>query len=142
MNTKMKKNYTELIQIDDYLERFEYLKLHGAVGIETFGGNRYLNQIFYSSPEWKAFRRQIIIRDKGCDMAFDGLDISGDRIIVHHINPITIDDVLKRSPALFDPENAISVSDITHKAIHYGSAALLPMLAPIERAPNDTCPWR
>lgn len=137
----MRKSYTELIAIPTYEERFEYLKIGGMIGLATFGGSRYLNQALYGSPEWKAFRRNIILRDKACDMAFDGAEVS-DRIVIHHINPITVDEVLNRDPDLFDPENVVAVSDTTHKAIHYGDASLLPHLKPIERVPNDMCPWR
>lgn len=139
---KTKKSYTELIQISSYEDRFHYLKIGGTIGIATFGSNRYLNQIFYTSPEWKAFRKKIIIRDQGCDMGIGDMEIAGDRVIVHHINPITVDDVLQRSSSLFDPENVITVADNTHKAIHYGDFSLLPPIKPIERAPNDMCPWR
>lgn len=138
----MRKSYTEALSISDYLERFEYLKIGGQIGITTFGSDRYLNQIFYRSPEWKRFRREIILRDKACDLAYEGLEIFGIPLIVHHINPITVDDVLRRSASLFDPENVITVADYTHKAIHYGDASLLPHIKPVERAPNDMCPWR
>ena len=138
----MKRTYSELISIPDYYERFNYLKLGGTIGIQTFGSDRYLNQTFYRSPEWRSFRREIIVRDKACDMAFGGLEVSGGILIVHHINPITVEDVLRRSSNLFDPENVIVVSELTHKAIHYGDASLLPNLAPVIREPNDTCPWR
>lgn len=138
----MKKTYTELISIEDYMDRFEYLKLCGKIGVETFGSDRYLNQLFYSSPEWRAFRRNIIARDKGRDMAVDGFDILGRMIVVHHLNPITAEDVIRRSDCLFNPENVVIVSELTHKAIHYGDASLLPCIKPIIRAPNDMCPWR
>ena len=138
----MTRTYTELIQLDNYMDRYEYLKLGSVIGIATFGYDRYLNQIFYRSPEWRSFRREIVIRDRACDMAFDGFDISGGMIVVHHLNPITVDDVLRRSSKLFDPENVVAVSELTHKAIHYGDASLLPHIKPIERAPNDMCPWR
>lgn len=138
----MIKTYTDLVSINSYLGRFEYLKLGGSIGAETFGFDRYLNQSFYQSPEWKRFRREIIIRDMGCDMAWKELEIQGQRIIVHHLNPIAPEDVLQRSAKLFDPENAVCVSELTHKAIHYGDTSLLPSLKPLERSPNDTCPWR
>lgn len=133
------KTYSELITLPTYKERFNYLKLSGVVGKETFGHARYLNQIFYKSPEWKAFRRTIIIRDNGCDLGCEGYDIFGS-VIIHHINPITKEDILNRSPKLLDPENAITTIDITHKAIHYGDENLL-MTAPIERRKGDTCLW-
>lgn len=138
----MIRTYTDLISINSYLGRFEYLKLGGSIGAETFGFDRYLNQTFYRSPEWKRFRREIIARDMGCDLAWSELKIHDRIIIVHHINPITPEDVLQRSYKLFDPENVICVAEMTHKAIHYGDASLLPSLHPIERMPNDTCPWR
>lgn len=136
----MNKTYSELMTIPTYIERYRYLRLRGKVGLETFGYDRYLNQILYTSPEWRAFRKEIIIRDNGCDMGVDGYEVSS-RITVHHINPITVEDVINRHPKVFDPENVITVSDITHKAIHYGSEDLL-ILGPVERTPNDTCPWR
>ena len=138
----MTRTYSELIQIPSYEDRYEYLRLGGAIGVDTFGYNRYLNQIFYQSPEWRSFRRDIIIRDMGCDLAFEECEIKGGILVVHHLNPITVEDVLRRSDKLFDPENAVVVAEMTHKAIHYGDASLLPRLRPIERAPYDTCPWR
>lgn len=136
----MIRTYSELIKIDNFLDRFEYLKLGGIVGRETFGSNRYLNQILYRSYDWKRFRREIIIRDKGCDLADPDREI--DRlIIVHHINPITIDDVKNFRPCVFDPENVVCASHITHKAIHYGDDTLL-MKGPVVRRPGDTIPWR
>lgn len=141
MTTTMNRTYSELITIPDYEERFRYLKLSGAVGAETFGYDRYLNQILYRTAEWKRFRRDIILRDNGCDLAHPDYEIIGQRILVHHINPITAEDVLNRSRKVFDPENVICVSHNTHNAIHYGDENLLT-LGPIERTPNDTCPWR
>ena len=135
------KSYSELIKIPTYKERFEYLKLDGIVGKDTFGYDRYLNQAFYNSPEWRRFRRDIIIRDNGCDLACEGYEIRG-KIILHHINPITQDDLIRRRrDVLFDPENIICVTHNTHNAIHYGDANLL-ITGPIERTANDTCPWR
>ena len=135
------KTYSELIKIPTYKERFEYLKLDGIVGKDTFGYDRYLNQAFYNSPEWRRFRRDIIIRDNGCDLACEGYEIRG-KIILHHINPITQDDLIsRRRDVLFDPENIICVSHNTHNAIHYGDVNLL-ITGPIERTANDTCPWR
>lgn len=134
------KKYSELLTIADYYERFRYLKVGGTIGIETFGSDRYLNQILYNSPEWRKFARDIRIRDNGFDMAFRGYEIPG-KIIVHHINPITVDDVIERRPCIFDPENVVCVSHMTHEAIHYGDVSLLPK-DPVERRPNDTIPWR
>ena len=135
------KSYSELIKIPTYKERFEYLKLDGIVGKDTFGYDRYLNQAFYNSPEWRRFRRDMIIRDNGCDLACEGYEIRG-KIILHHINPITQDDLIsRRRDVLFDPENIICVTHNTHNAIHYGDANLL-ITGPIERVANDTCPWK
>jgi hypothetical protein len=135
------KSYSDLSKINTYLGRFEYLKIGGKTGEQTFGTERYLNQILYKSPEWKSFRRNIIIRDLGMDMGFDGFPIDG-IILIHHINPITAQDILDRSRIIFDPENVISVSKRTHNAIHYGDSGLLDVDILVERRPNDTCPWR
>ena len=134
------KTYSELITIPTFEERFEYLQLRGAVGKDTFGYDRYLNQVLYRSPEWKRLRNQIIIRDCGCDLACDGYDIYG-KVLIHHLNPITVDDVLTRSRKVFDPDNLVCVSHNTHNAIHYGDVDLL-ITGPITRTKNDTCPWR
>lgn len=136
----MIKTYSELIAFPTYEERFRYLQLKGAVGKDTFGYDRYLNQILYNSQEWKRFRDKIVIRDNGCDLACEGYDIHG-RILVHHINPIRVDDVVNRNPIVFDPENVVCVTHNTHNAIHYGDESLL-ILAPVERTKNDTCPWK
>lgn len=142
MKTTMIKSYSELIKLESYLDRFEYLRMNGTVADETFGSNRWLNQVFYTSPEWRRFRRQIIIRDCGCDMACEGYEISGERIIIHHINSISVDDILNRNiSVLMNPENLICVTENTHNAIHYGDRSLLN-LGPITRRPNDTCPWK
>lgn len=134
------KTYSELITLPTFEERFEYLQLKGIVGQETFGFDRYLNQILYNSKEWKHLRNEIIVRDNGCDLALEGFEIHG-RILIHHINPITIDDVIKRREIVFDPENLICVTHNTHNAIHYGDKSLL-ITGPIERRANDTCPWK
>ena len=134
------KTYSELITIPTFEERFEYLKLDGQVGVETFGFNRYLNQAFYKSDEWLSIRDYVITRDNGCDLGMEGYEIYG-RILIHHINPITKDDIIQRSRILLDPENLITTVKRTHDAIHYGDSNLL-MRAPIERRKNDTCPWR
>lgn len=135
------KTYSELIRLKTFEERFRYLKLGGLIGDETFGSARWLNQIFYRSDQWKRIRRDIIIRDAGCDLGIDGRDIRGGRIIIHHINPISIDDVEQGRSCLSDPENLICTCEITHQAIHYGDESLLiPDL--VERSPNDTCPWK
>lgn len=140
MVMQMFKTYSELITIPTFKERYLYLKLDGVVGRETFGHDRYLNQLLYNSMEWREFRDGILIRDNGCDLACIGFEIPV-RPIIHHIDPITVEDVLKRHPKVFDPENVITVSHNTHEAIHYGSENLL-IIAPIERRPNDTCPWK
>ena len=134
------KTYSELITIPTFEERFEYLQLKGSVGKDTFGYDRYLNQVLYRSPEWKRLRNQIIIRDGGCDLACDGYDIYN-KVLIHHLNPITVEDVLARSRKVFDPDNLVCVSHNTHNAIHYGDVDLLAT-GPIIRTKNDTCPWR
>ena len=139
--TKIIKSYSELITIPTYEGRFEYLYLGGAVGKETFGFDRYLNQQFYNSYEYRKFRRDMALRDLGCDMAMDGYPL-GETFILHHINPISPDDILNRNiRILLDPENTVCANFRTHNAIHYGDSSLL-ITAPIERKPNDTCPWR
>lgn len=134
------RTYSELITIPTFEERFEYLQLKGSVGKDTFGYDRYLNQVLYRSPEWKHLRNQIIIRDGGCDLACDGYDVYG-KVLIHHLNPITVEDVLTRSRKVFDPDNLVCVSHSTHNAIHYGDVDLL-VTGPIIRTKNDTCPWR
>lgn len=137
----MIRTYSELIRIDDFYERFEYLRLNGRIGEETFGWQRYLNQFFYrNNQKWGKTRNKIIIRDNGCDLAHADYEIYGP-IYVHHLNPITIEDVEDDNPILYDPEFLICTSDNTHKAIHYGDQSLLPKL-PEERRPGDTCPWK
>lgn len=134
------KSYSELIRLPTFLERYRYLKIGGRIGEDTFGYDRYLNQTLYRSVEWKRFRREIIVRDEGCDLGCEGYEIYRN-ILVHHINPITIDDVLNRDLKIFDPENVICVSHNTHNAIHYGGENLL-ITEPVIRKPNDTCPWK
>lgn len=136
----MMKTYNKCIKLPTFDERFEYLQLKGLVGEETFGYTRYLNQILYRSPEWKQLRQHVIMRDNGCDLAMDGYEIFG-KILVHHINPITLKDIEERNPKVYDMNNLITVSFMTHQAIHYGSKDLL-LLDPVERKPNDQCPWR
>lgn len=132
--------YKELSRIDNYEERFRYLKLVGQVGESTFGFDRYLNQIVYSSKRWKQVRNAVIIRDEGRDMGVEGYEIQG-RIVIHHMNPISIEDAEKDRDFIYDPEFLICVSPITHNAIHYGDESLLPK-GPVDRFPNDMCPWR
>lgn len=134
------KTYSKLISIPTYEERFKYLQIKNAIGKDTFGYDRYLNQILYHSSEWKRLRNEIIIRDNGCDLAFDGYEINS-RILIHHLNPITVDDVKNRSPMVFDPENLVCVTHNTHNAIHYGDDNLL-IKSPVIRSVNDTCPWK
>ena len=141
----MKKTYTELIQIPDFEGRLNYLRLYGDVGRETFGYDRYLNQMLYRVPEWKEVRRKVIIRDNACDLAHPDYEIHpyGHKkmIIVHHINPLTKNDILTRSDLVLDPKNLVTVSFDTHQIIHYGySEHARPTLT--ERTPYDTCPWR
>lgn len=132
--------YRELIRLKTFDERFEYLKLKGIVGEATFGYDRYLNQLLYTSGEWRRIRRDIILRDNGCDLAVEGYDIL-DTIIVHHMNPISVEDLIDFSEDVINPEYLICVSHDTHNAIHYGDKSLLTR-EPIERKPGDTCPWK
>lgn len=134
------RTYSELITIPTFEERYEYLKIGGKVGEETFGFERYLNQEFYKSHEWQSIRRQVIVRDLGCDLGIEGREIHG-KIIVHHMNPITIDDIIEASDFLLNPEYLICTLKSTHDAIHYGDESLL-IKAPVERMKNDTCPWK
>lgn len=134
------KTYSELITIPTFEERYRYLRLTGRVGEETFGFDRYLNQIFYNSREWKDIRDYVIVRDGGCDLGIEDREIFG-KILIHHMNPIRQEDILRRSKFLLDPEYLISTVHNTHNAIHYGDESLL-ILTPIERTKNDTCPWR
>lgn len=134
------RTYSELITLPTFEERFEYLRLNGRVGEDTFGFDRYLNQIFYKSKEWLSIRDDVIIRDHGCDLGMLDRKIEG-LIIVHHMNPVSKEDILNRSEFLLNPEYLISTIDSTHKAIHYGDRSLL-LTVPVERTINDTCPWR
>ena len=134
------RTYSELITLPTFEERFRYLQLDGRVGEETFGFDRYLNQAFYKSEEWLRVRDQVILRDNGCDLGIEGREIYG-RILIHHMNPITVDDIAKRSKYLLDPEYLITTVKNTHDAIHYGDENLLIKM-PIERTRNDTCPWK
>lgn len=136
----MIRTYSELSRISTFEERFEYLSLKGQVGVDTFGFDRWINQRFYRSREWKQIRDSIIVRDFGCDLGIEGREIP-DRIIVHHMNPINANDITDVSDYLINPEFLICTSHITHEAIHYGDKNLL-YKDPIERKPNDTCPWK
>lgn len=133
------RTYSEIAKLETFEERFEYLKLTGIVGEATFGRERYLNQQLYRSLKWIAVRDIVIVRDNGCDLGILGHDIYS-KIIIHHMNPISRDDILHNNEDIFDPELLICVTHTTHNAIHYGDKSLLPRY--IERKPNDTCPWR
>lgn len=134
------KCYTELSKLNSFEERYQYLRLKGAVGAETFGFDRYLNQVFYRSQRWKEVRDFVFIRDNGCDLGVEGYEIHGS-FMIHHMNPITLKDIELESDFLIDPEYLISTIHNTHNAIHYGDDSLL-VTAPIERRKYDTCPWR
>lgn len=134
------RTYSELSRLPTFEERYEYLQLRGMVGKSTFGFDRYLNQIFYRSQKWKSARDFVIIRDNGCDLGVEGHEIYG-RILIHHMNPITIEDIENESDFLIDPEYLICTIHNTHNAIHYGDENLL-IKAPVERTRHDTCPWR
>lgn len=139
MKSKL-RTYSELKQLKTFEERYEYLKLDGQVGVDTFGFDRYLNQVFYKSPEWRSVRNEVIVRDNGCDLGIEGREIHT-KILVHHMNPISKEDILERSDILLNPEYLITTVKRTHDAIHYGDADTL-LKDPIERSANDTCPWR
>lgn len=140
MTSTIIRTYSELSQLKTFKERYEYLRLDGKVGEETFGFDRYLNQIFYKSDEWKSIRDFVIIRDSGCDLGIEGYEIHG-KILIHHMNPISPKDIARRSEFLLNPEYLITTVLSTHNAIHYGDESLL-ISAPIERMRNDTCPWK
>lgn len=139
----MTKCYSDLIRFNTFEDRFEYLKLDGVMCQETFGVHRYLNQTFYRSAEWRRVRNQIIIRDNACDLGIEGREINyhGIKLMIHHINPITMDDIYNRSYILLDPENLITVTQRTHNAIHYGDETGI-IHDYVERKPNDMCPWK
>lgn len=136
----MIKSYLEMSKLLTFEERLDYLMLDGKVGEDTFGFDRYLNQALYKSKEWKGLREKIIIRDNGCDLGVEGYEIN-DRVLIHHINPISQEDILQRASCVFDPNNLISVTKRTHDAIHY-SSALIVTNKPKSRTHNDTCPWK
>lgn len=142
MRTSMMiRTYSELIQLPTFRQRFEYLKLSGSVGKATFGYDRYLNQRFYTSKEWKDLRNEIIVRDNGCDLGLEDYEIRG-RILIHHMNPIVDDDIVNVSDYLMNPEYLICVSHDVHNAIHYGNDDILRAKEYVPRRPNDTCPWK
>lgn len=136
----MVRTYKELIRIPTFEERFKYLQLAGRVGRKTFGHERYLNQAFYRSDEWKQIRNEVIARDEGCDLGIPGLEIH-DRIYIHHMNPIALEDFLEGTSSVLDPNNLICCTYNTHLAIHYGDERMLTS-KPIERRKHDTCPWK
>lgn len=136
----MNKCYSELITLKTFKERYEYLKIGRAVGFDTFGSERFLNQDLYNSKWWRNLRNRIIARDGGFDMALQ--DYPTDRIVIHHINPITVEDFDNNSPLIFDEENLVCVDHHTHQAIHYGTFDLVKPVGIVERKPNDTIPWR
>ena len=140
MNTTTIRTYSQLKRLQTFEERYDYLKLGGVVGEDTFGFDRYMNQNFYRSREWKRARDEVIMRDNGCDLGVDGHEIRG-KILIHHMNPITSEDIHRVSDYLLNPEYLICVTHRTHNAIHYGDESLI-VTAPIERTQNDTCPWR
>lgn len=134
------KTYHDVIQLSTFEERFEFLRLRGEIGLSTFGFDRYLNQAFYTSSEWRRIRNEVIVRDNGCDLACEDRPIFG-KILIHHINPISQDDILNRAESLLDPMYLVCVSHETHNALHYGDISLLPK-GPTVRMPGDTVPWR
>lgn len=134
------RTYSELIKLPTFEERYRYLQLNGRVGEDTFGFDRYLNQVFYRSQRWKSIRDHVIVRDNGCDLGIEGREIRG-RIVIHHMNPIMLTDIQNESQILLNPEYLIATTHDTHNAIHYGDEKLL-MKEPIIRTMNDTCPWR
>lgn len=135
-----KRSYRELSRLKTFKDRYDYLKLDGVVGESLFGSSRWVNQEFYRSKEWANIRKKVIVRDSGCEFGLEDYPING-KIIIHHMNPLTLEDIVDRTEILMDPEYLICVSKITHDAIHYGDWDLIPK-DPIERRPNDTCPWK
>ena len=138
---KKTKRYSELQKLNTFEERFEYTKLDGQVGLDTFGFDRYMNQQFYRSKEWRDIRDKVIIRDNVCDLGMPGHEIRG-RVYIHHLNPLTPEDIEESTDLLFDLDNLICVSQETHNAIHYGDDSILDKYKIIERTPKDTCPWK
>jgi hypothetical protein len=137
------KTYSELAQLHTFEERFRYLQMSASVGKDTFGFDRYLNQMFYKTAEWKSLRDYIIVRDNGCDLGIEGYEIDRSvSIYIHHMNPITKDDIINRSEYLLNPEYLITTIFPTHNAIHYGDETLLNNRIPVQRTRNDTCPWK
>lgn len=141
MTKKNIRTYSELSKLKTFRERYEYLKLDGTVGEETFGFDRYINQMFYKSEEWKRIRNYVITRDNGCDLGIQDRKIVDSVILVHHMNPITKEDIINKNEILLDPEYLITTIKPTHDAIHYGDESLLAEDL-IVRSKNDTCPWK
>lgn len=135
------RTYSELMTLTTFEERFKYLQLNNGVGQESFGFDRYLNQNFYRSKEWKSIRNQIIVRDNGCDLGLDDCPIFG-KVIIHHMNPIRVEDIIDVTDYLCNPEYLICVSHNTHNAIHYGNEEIIRANKFVERTANDTCLWR
>lgn len=142
MNQTIIRTYSELITLETFEERFLYLKLDGSIGEDTFGFDRYLNQLFYRSPEWKQVRNFVITRDMGCDLAIPDHEIINQQILIHHMNPLTKEDIIYKSDYLLNPEYLICTTKKTHNAIHYGDERILDQIVPIVRTKNDQCPWR
>ena len=135
------KTYSELSQFTTFIDRFNYLKLCGRVGEDTFGFDRIFNQMFYSSKEWKDIRNYVIVRDNGCDLGIDGHEIAAQRVIIHHMNPISLEDIDRRTDILLNPDYLITTTHATHNAIHYGDENQI-VSGPVIRTKNDTCPWK
>lgn len=142
MNQTIIRTYSELITLETFEERFLYLKLDGSIGEDTFGFDRYLNQLFYRSPEWKQVRNFVITRDMGCDLAIPDHEIINQQILIHHMNPLTKENIINKSDYLLNPEYLICTTKKTHNAIHYGDERILDQIVPIVRTKNDQCPWR
>lgn len=142
MNQTIIRTYSELITLETFEERFLYLKLDGSIGEDTFGFDRYLNQLFYRSPEWKQVRNFVITRDMGCDLAIPDHEIINQQILIHHMNPLTKEDIINKSDYLLNPEYLICTTKKTHNAIHYGDERILDQIVQIVRTKNDQCPWR
>ena len=142
MNQTIIRTYSELITLETFEERFLYLKLDGSIGEDTFGFDRYLNQLFYRSPEWKQIRNFVITRDMGCDLAIPDHEIINQQILIHHMNPLTKEDIINKSDYLLNPEYLICTTKKTHNAIHYGDERILDQIVLIVRTKNDQCPWR
>jgi len=142
MNQTIIRTYSELITLETFEERFLYLKLDGSIGEDTFGFDRYLNQLFYRSPEWKQVRNFVITRDMGCDLVIPDHEIINQQILIHHMNPLTKEDIINKSDYLLNPEYLICTTKKTHNAIHYGDERILDQIVPIVRTKNDQCPWR